>query len=417
MKSKGVFISTLCKESLSVILLPSRVFGLSPFAIIEYGDSRVYKINFCGFYALYSCFIGFLIPTIILTGLVLEGLNHQYSLDPAISINQYVLYLDVAPIGLCVFIGIASLMLRRNAFLDLMRDFTKIDGILNLKNASTLRSHAIRQIVFMFIVLSILIIYSSYIWYFVEPPFIEGTFSYFYYAALSFGNVSTVIIILQYYVVNDSVRFRVKSLSRRLDVDNLVISGNNNDALVKRSRKKQLHAICLLSDEYIESHVAAGKNNPNSSGRCLLTSQYLNNMLDVYENVQDSMRNICFVYGPGILVIMMVIVLNFIISSYFVIIYLLTNVQMARVFKELIWTVYHLIRLIMIVEPSHRLSAEIEVIRLKICKLMMHEAESDAETQIETFSNKLLLAPSSFFSPCNMFDVNRSLLTTVSTSF
>lgn len=177
----------------------------------------------------------------------------------------------------------------------------------------------------MFIVLSILIIYSSYIWYFVEPPFIEGTFSYFYYAALSFGNVSTVIIILQYYVVNDryniyflnvlkhvlllceycafcSVRFRVKSLSRRLDVDNLVISGNNNDALVKRSRKKQLHAICLLSDEYIESHVAAGKNNPNSSGRCLLTSQYLNNMLDVYENVQDSMRNICFVYGPGILV-------------------------------------------------------------------------------------------------------------------
>lgn len=81
---------------------------------------------------------------------------------------------------------------------------------------------------------------------------------------------------------------------------------------------------------------------------------------------------------------MMVIVLNFIISSYFVIIYLLTNVQMARVFKELIWTVYHLIRLIMIVEPSHRLSAEIEVIRLKICKLMMHEAESDAETQVST---------------------------------
>ena len=117
-------------------------------------------------------------------------------------------------------------------------------------------------------------------------------------------------------------------------------------------------------------------------------------------------------FGAVILTVTVTCLLHLIITPYFLIVQAGEKHEWIFLFVQVGWCIFHVTRMLMIVQPSYSTVAEGKKTAILVSQLLSSTFETDTRRELEIFSLQLLHRPIEF-SACGLFPLDRTLITSV----
>ena len=145
------------------------------------------------------------------------------------------------------------------------------------------------------------------------------------------------------------------------------------------------------------------------------TDTYVNGiseLIAVHSSLCDTVSLINTAYGVVILAVTVTCLLHLVITPYFLILQAGENHESIYLVVEGMWCIFHLTRMLIIVQPSYFTVAEGKRTTVLVSQLLSSNFKGDARRELEIFSLQLLHRPLEF-SACGLFSLDRTLITSI----
>ncbi|XP_076684665.1 gustatory receptor for sugar taste 43a [Andrena cerasifolii] len=145
------------------------------------------------------------------------------------------------------------------------------------------------------------------------------------------------------------------------------------------------------------------------------TDTYVNDiseLIAVHSSLCDTVSLINTAFGVVILAVTVTCLLHLVITPYFLILQAGENHESIYLLVEGMWCVFHLTRMLIIVQPSYFTVAEGKRTTVLVSQLLSSNFKGDARRELEIFSLQLLHRPLEF-SACGLFSLDRTLITSI----
>ncbi|XP_055306380.1 gustatory receptor for sugar taste 43a-like isoform X2 [Sitodiplosis mosellana] len=136
----------------------------------------------------------------------------------------------------------------------------------------------------------------------------------------------------------------------------------------------------------------------------------INIFADVHELLGKAMVNVSSEFGVTILVLLISCLLHLVVTAYFFFLEVFGDRKDTfYTTVQILWLIFHSLRLLLIIEPCHRIGAEAGRTVEIVCDLLRKKGEHYA---LKNFWQQLI-ADNTFFSACGICRIDRPLLTTL----
>ncbi|XP_003701221.2 gustatory receptor for sugar taste 43a isoform X2 [Megachile rotundata] len=132
----------------------------------------------------------------------------------------------------------------------------------------------------------------------------------------------------------------------------------------------------------------------------------------IHSSLCDTVSVINDTFGTVILAVTVTCLLHLIITPYFLIIQAGEKHEWIFLFVQGGWCIFHVARMLMIVQPSYYAVAEGKKTAILVSRLLSSSFETEVRRELEIFSLQLLHRPLEF-SACGLFPVDRTLITSI----
>ncbi|KAJ8668068.1 hypothetical protein QAD02_009731 [Eretmocerus hayati] len=140
----------------------------------------------------------------------------------------------------------------------------------------------------------------------------------------------------------------------------------------------------------------------------------IDHLITVHWTLCDSIHNINRAYGGVILTSMISCLVHLIITPYFLYIevYRNNNGSIGVLIIQVLWTMFHIYRLLLFVQPCHRITVEVEKSGVLVSQALIQKWDHEAKKRLDMFSLQLLHRPVKF-TAWGLFSLDRTLITSV----
>ncbi|XP_053997934.1 gustatory receptor for sugar taste 43a-like [Hylaeus anthracinus] len=138
----------------------------------------------------------------------------------------------------------------------------------------------------------------------------------------------------------------------------------------------------------------------------------ISELITVHSSLCDAVSLINSAYGVVILAVTVTCLLHLVITPYFLILQVDENHEWIYLLVQCMWCIFHVTRMLIIVQPSYSTVAEGKKTAVLVSRLLSSSFEVDSRQQLEIFSLQLLHRPLEF-SACGLFSLDRTLITSI----
>lgn len=117
-------------------------------------------------------------------------------------------------------------------------------------------------------------------------------------------------------------------------------------------------------------------------------------------------------FGIAVLFILVSCLLHLVATAYFLFLELLSKRDNGYLWVQMLWIVFHFLRLLMVVEPCHLAARESRKTIQIVCEIERKVHEPILAEAVKKFWQQLLVVDADF-SACGLCRVNRTILTSV----
>ncbi|KAM7346081.1 gustatory receptor 43a isoform 2-T2 [Cochliomyia hominivorax] len=144
-------------------------------------------------------------------------------------------------------------------------------------------------------------------------------------------------------------------------------------------------------------------------------SMLLKVLAECHETLSKCVHIVAGAYGMAVLFILISCFLHLVATSYFLFIELLSKKDNGYVWLQVLWIIFHSCRLLLVVEPCHRVTRESTRTIHIICEIERIVHDPILAEEIKKFWQQLLVGDGGF-SACGLCQVNRQLLTSLASA-
>ncbi|EDW60977.1 gustatory receptor for sugar taste 43a isoform X2 [Drosophila virilis] len=184
----------------------------------------------------------------------------------------------------------------------------------------------------------------------------------------------------------------------------------NTPNLVKVSAVK---AISFKPMMPMALHASLTKLNPESlpnEAAAISKSQLIRSMADNHESLGKCVRLLSSSYGMAVLFILVSCLLHLVATAYFLFLEMFNKQDNAYVWVQMLWIIFHFLRLLMVVEPCHLAARESRKTIQIVCEIERKVYEPVLAAETKKFWQQLLVVDAEF-SASGLCRVNRTILT------
>ncbi|XP_037817724.1 gustatory receptor for sugar taste 43a isoform X1 [Lucilia sericata] len=138
-------------------------------------------------------------------------------------------------------------------------------------------------------------------------------------------------------------------------------------------------------------------------------------LAECHETLVKCVNIVASAYGMAVLFILISCFLHLVATSYFLFIELLSKKDNGYVWLQVLWILFHSCRLLMVVEPCHRLTRESTKTIHIVCEIERIVHDPILAEEVKKFWQQLLVCDGGF-SACGLCQVNRQLLTSLASA-
>ncbi|KAH8267140.1 hypothetical protein KR018_010827 [Drosophila ironensis] len=138
-------------------------------------------------------------------------------------------------------------------------------------------------------------------------------------------------------------------------------------------------------------------------------------MADSHESLGKCVHLLSNSFGIAVLFILVSCLLHLVATAYFLFLELLNTRDYGYLWVQVLWIVFHLLRLLMVVEPCHLAARESRKTIQIVCQIERKVHEPILAEAVKKFWQQLLVVDADF-SACGLCRVNRTILTSFSSA-
>ncbi|XP_034478521.1 gustatory receptor for sugar taste 43a [Drosophila innubila] len=161
-----------------------------------------------------------------------------------------------------------------------------------------------------------------------------------------------------------------------------------------------LHASLTKLNSELIAHESAAKSK----------SLVLREMADNHESLCKCVRLLSGCYGIAVLFILVSCLLHLVATAYFLFLEMLNKRDNGYVWVQMLWIIFHFLRLLMVVEPCHLVARESRKTIQIVCEIERKVFEPILAEETKRFWQQLLVVDADF-SASGLCRVNRTILT------
>uniref|UniRef100_A0A1I8NXV3 Gustatory receptor n=1 Tax=Stomoxys calcitrans TaxID=35570 RepID=A0A1I8NXV3_STOCA len=393
-----------------IIYVVSKVLGLAPFSVKK-NDKGVYVVHKSITFVVYATTLTSIMVFLTYRGLLFDAHSKiplRQSFRSKSVTSKAVTTLDVSVIVMAVTAGVLCGVMGYNPTKELNNRLQKVDAsVEGYKKRETLKSVILLCLPMMAI--SILMFFDVWTWFSFaqkENPAGENTdLNALWY--IPFYGLYYILTCLHVSFANTALGLgrRFKNLNVTLKMSFLKETKIQNVARITpvipiKSNEPALQvSFTKLATE------TQGATDKNKSGLLKLLAECHDSLGKCVELVSSS-------YGMAVLFILLSCFLHLVATSYFLFMELLSKKTSGFMWLQILWITFHASRLLMVVEPCHRISAESSRTIHIICEIERSVHDSILAEEVKKFWQQQLVFKDRF-SACGLVMVDRSLLTSI----
>ncbi|XP_026673733.1 gustatory receptor for sugar taste 43a [Ceratina calcarata] len=223
------------------------------------------------------------------------------------------------------------------------------------------------------------------------------------YAPLYFMYTVIISTEIQYTVCTYNIGKRFARLNSNL---NDLLNGKRND-----NANENNNQISYLRKSEKKKWNLSGKQLILDENRKLYTSS-VSELMIVHSSLCDTVSLVNTAFGVVILTVTVTCLLHLVITPYFLIVQAVESNEWIFLLVQGGWCIFHVTRMLIIVQPSYFTVVEGKRTAVLVSRLLSCSFEANTRQELEIFSLQLLHRPLEF-SPCGLFDLDRTLITSM----
>lgn len=225
------------------------------------------------------------------------------------------------------------------------------------------------------------------------------------YAPLYFMYTVIISTEVQYTVCTYNIGKRFARLNNSL---NDLLNTKRNDNVNENNNQTVSY---LHSKTERKKWNLSGKQLILNENRKLYTSS-VSELMIVHASLCDTVSLVNGAFGVVILTVTVTCLLHLVITPYFLILQAVESNEWIFLLVQGGWCIFHITRMLIIVQPSYFTVVEGKQTAVLVSRLLSCSFEANTRQELEIFSLQLLHRPLEF-SPCGLFDVDRTLITSM----
>ncbi|XP_017093912.2 gustatory receptor for sugar taste 43a isoform X3 [Drosophila bipectinata] len=393
----------------------SKMLALAPYATHRNTKGQV-EIRRSWLFTIYSAMFTVALVCLTYRGLLFDA-NSETPVRMKSATSKVVTALDVSVVVMAILSGVYCGLFSLKDTLELNERLNKIDNTLNAyNNLKRDRWRALGMALASLIAISLLIGLDVGTWVRIAQemniPHSDTELNVHWY--IPFYSLYFILTALQINFANTAY-----GLGRRFGRLNLMLTssflGDSKDSNAGKARKVStvktismnplampatLHSsLTKLNSESLPS-VSAAKNK----------GLLIKAMADSHESLGKCVHLLSNSFGIAVLFILVSCLLHLVATAYFLFLELLSKRDNGYLWVQMLWIVFHFLRLLMVVEPCHLAARESRKTIQIVCEIERKVHEPILAEAVKKFWQQLLVVDADF-SACGLCRVNRTILT------
>uniref|UniRef100_A0A1I8MVV8 Gustatory receptor n=1 Tax=Musca domestica TaxID=7370 RepID=A0A1I8MVV8_MUSDO len=395
----------ISEPSISILFL-SKVFILAPYSL-QRNAKGIYIIDKSVPFIFYSSSIILLLVFLTYRGLLYDA-NSNVPIRMKTATSKIVTALDVSVVVLASVAGVFCGIVGLNTTRELNGRLRKVDETINgFKDVKRERTKALILLIVPMLSITILLGLDIGTWLRKAASMKvheddETDMNIKWY--IPFYSLYLVLTVLHISFANTTFGLwkRFKGLNRLLRTSFLPHVRVKEPQMTKNPKITTVKANSTVSSS---SSLASESYQQNGKTKSLL----LKLMAETHESLGKCVKLVSSYYGMAILIILVSCFLHLLATAYFLLIELFSNKDSGYVWLQVMWIIFHALRLLAVVEPCHRLTVESTQTIHIICEIERTIHDSILAEEVKKFWQQLLVYEPRF-SACGLCMVDRNIL-------
>ncbi|KNC34607.1 putative gustatory receptor 43a [Lucilia cuprina] len=385
----------ISQSSISIFFV-SKLLALAPYSVRK-TSKGVYVIQRSIPFIFYAAALSSIMVCLTYRGLLFDATS-KIPVRMKSATSKVVTALDVSVVVMAIVAGVICGIVGLNATRDLNARLKKVDDSLgSITNLKMERLKSFLMLLIPMITISILLDLNVQ-WYI---PFYS---LYFILTGLHINFANTSL-----------------GLARRFEALNIMLRNSylpaDRQKVLQNQEKVKITTVktTTLNTPNLQASLSKFSSENYQEGSSKNKTILLKLLAECHETLVKCVNIVASAYGMAVLFILISCFLHLVATSYFLFIELLSKKDNGYVWLQVLWILFHSCRLLMVVEPCHRLTRESTKTIHIVCEIERIVHDPILAEEVKKFWQQLLVLDGGF-SACGLCQVNRQLLTSLASA-
>ncbi|EDV35915.1 uncharacterized protein Dana_GF12232, isoform A [Drosophila ananassae] len=393
----------------------SKMLGLAPYATHRNTKGQV-EIRRSWVFTIYSATFTVVLVCLTYRGLLFDA-NSEIPVRMKSATSKVVTALDVSVVVMAILSGVYCGLFSLKDTLELNERLNKIDNTLNAyNNLKRDRWRALGMAFISLIAISLLIGLDVGTWVRIAQemniPHSDTELNVHWY--IPFYSLYFILTALQINFANTAY-----GLGRRFGRLNLMLTGSflgeSKDTIAGKASKVSAVKTISMNPLAMPTTLHSSLTKLNTESLPSISAAKNKGLLikalaDSHESLGKCVLLLSNSFGIAVLFILVSCLLHLVATAYFLFLELLSKRDNGYLWVQMLWIVFHFLRLLMVVEPCHLAARESRKTIQIVCEIERKVHEPILAEAVKKFWQQLLVVDADF-SACGLCRVNRTILT------